>query len=136
MKKVLRHFWQLPQHIVAWCIIACGAKYRGTFAGRRVYTQPMLRGCSLGDFIFYAGSDLGTLGHEAGHSRQSLIFGWLYLIVVGLPSAMNIMQGAGYYRVWPEKQANKLGDVVIEVTGDRACDYRLKYIGDNSFLKR
>jgi hypothetical protein len=89
----------------------------------------------LGDYLFidpYLAADGSyahnepTVAHEYGHSRQSRYFGWLYLLVIGLPSVCNVFSGARYYTVYPENWANKLGGVEVEITGTRSCDYRLK----------
>jgi len=65
-----------------------------------------------------------TTKHEYGHTIQSMIFGPLYLIVVGLPSVMQNIIGVillrrfdkheysyAYYNRYPEKWADRLGGV-------------------------
>ena len=66
--------------------------YRMVTRKRRIY------GWSLADWIFIRSLPVEILGaggvetlervarHEAGHSRQSLALGWLYLPVIALPS--------------------------------------------------
>lgn len=60
--------------------------------------------------------------HEYGHTIQSLILGPLYLPVVGLPSLIwakteyyqrkRAVERLSYFSVFPENQANKLGEKV------------------------
>ena len=81
-------------------------------------------GISLGTIIILSTiHNETTLKHEYGHTKQSLIFGWLYLLVIGLPSiSMNILSSIlfkrgkpkfalNYYNRWPENWADKLGNV-------------------------
>lgn len=67
--------------------------------------------------------------HEQGHQRQSLFFGPLYLLLVGIPSALlnaltrlqssrfDLLKRIGheaywnYYRLYPERWADSLGGV-------------------------
>ncbi len=125
--KILKHLWQLPQHIVAWCLILFFRKDRfvGEYKGRRVYYHPLMpnargEGVCLGNYIFHDSPiwEEGVIAHEYGHSVQSLWWGWLYLITVGLPSVLNARRGADYYTIYPEKQANKLGGVWVSVRGN------------------
>ncbi|MBQ9044817.1 MAG: hypothetical protein IJ112_02575 [Oscillospiraceae bacterium] len=71
--------------------------------------------------------------HEYGHTIQSLMTGPLYLAVVGLPSliwnqspAMERLRRKkkrSYYSVYPEKQADRLGERVLrKTTVNRASD--------------
>ena len=90
-------------------------------------------GCvSLGMFIFigvkkccYEDAAMrarldSVASHEYGHTFQSLIFGPLYLLIVGVPSFIWCMRyysrrdeynarGISYYSRFPEKQATKYG---------------------------
>ena len=56
-----------------------------------------------------------TIMHEYGHCRQSQMLGWLYLIVVGLPSILHAgfcrCKNHSYYDMWFERWADKLGGV-------------------------
>lgn len=60
-----------------------------------------------------------TIKHEYGHYKQNLIFGWLYLLVIGLPSFIwcrcfdtyRIRNNKHYHSFWTEKWADKLGGV-------------------------
>lgn len=72
---------------------------------------------------------LRLIKHEQGHCRQSVMLGPLYLIIVGIPSALlnaltqlqssryTILKKIGheayynYYRIFPESWADRLGGV-------------------------
>ena len=128
--KWLLFIWQLPQCLLALVLIGKDKlKFRQSIRNRPIYSGPMNYGISLGqyilmgDFDFQPGSDPCVSYHEWGHTRQSLYLGWLYLLIVGLPSiVMNMMSSrsllhgsgkfnANYYNRWPESWADKLGGV-------------------------
>jgi hypothetical protein len=84
---------------------------------------------SLGIFVFHTKNDSAIVPvgienreHEWGHSMQSRMFGPLYLLIVGVPSAFRVFYAAGfrivtgrrwsgYYDGWPENAADRLGKV-------------------------
>lgn len=118
--------WELPQTILASFVHL--TSHRGEFPesfeepdSQRVKPITNHYGVSLGRFIFMYDLGLGwstAILHEMGHSKQSLMLGPLYLIVVGLPSiVMNVLTRASvldpyrYYRRWPENWADRLGGV-------------------------
>jgi hypothetical protein len=97
---------------------------REYFRGVRVVRGPGRGGVCLGEYIFVsvqAGERL--LRHEYGHTRQSRRLGWLYLVVVGLPSVSmaaysRVAARLGrpgparrYYDRFPENWADRLGGV-------------------------
>lgn len=133
--KVLRWIWQLPQNLIGFLLTRKYEVKSARYVNDRwvnVYFKPLFRnGISLGDYIildyYYCGKGLARqiVAHEYGHSRQSLIFGWLYLPLVGLPSIIgNIwdrlfhknwtrdQREKWYYGRYPENWADKLGGVV------------------------
>ena len=80
----------------------------------------MSGGISLGRYIIvnqFARDK--TIYHELGHCRQSMYLGWLYLIVIGIPSIVwaglygKVIKPTtnGYYKFYTEKWADKLGNV-------------------------
>lgn len=121
MKNTLLYLWQLPQHLIALLLrlIYKGndSEYNGCIVRRSVYLRG---GISLGKYIivnqWFKEIDIK---HEYGHSVQSRYLGWLYLLVVGLPSLLwAMMYGRairlsynGYYKFYTEKWADKLGGV-------------------------
>ena len=76
-------------------------------------------GVSLGLFIIlHRHYGPQTVSHEYGHCRQSAMLGPLYLIVVGLPSFLRAgvalvtrKNREWYYTGYPERWADRLGDV-------------------------
>lgn len=56
-----------------------------------------------------------VLKHEGGHQKQSHYLGWLYLLIIGLPSIiLNIISRynkkvyTNYFNYFPENRADKL----------------------------
>ena len=132
--KILLYLWQLPKTLLAGIIILF-LKLRRVPVEKRSYKgKTVLRyslqsgwGVSLGEFILLCNwYDENTVRHEYGHCRQSLLFGPLYLLVIGIPSALfnNVWDrlfhkkwsSAGrtwwYYTRYPERWADRLGGVV------------------------
>ena len=79
-----------------------------------------ISGFSTGRYIFlhYPNCDEKTIRHECGHSSQSRRLGWLYLLVVGIPSVINNLRSRfdehvwkTYYERYPENWADRLGGV-------------------------
>ena len=128
IKNILSTIWELPQTIAGIIVVkACGAEYVAEYGDAKVYqwNDKYGRSMSLGKYIFmYRPSDIKTLKHEYGHSVQSKYLGWLYLIVIGLFSAIwcNCFEwyrkksGKSYYWFYTESWANKLGGVNDEDT--------------------
>jgi hypothetical protein len=120
-KNILLYLWQLPQNLV-------GLILRIIYKGQdSIYESAIVRrstnmsgGISLGKYIIVSQwSQEKTIQHEWGHCRQSMYLGWLYLLVIGLPSIIwaglygSVIKATknGYYKFFTEKWANKLGGV-------------------------
>lgn len=124
MMEILRYFWQLPQLIAAF-IYYWYLKRKDeildtcTCQGTIVFIKRKSCGSvTLGPYIFLSPKATDTtVRHEWGHTRQSLILGPLYLIVIGIPSIIwtathrTIAPNTDYFDFFTEKWANKLGDV-------------------------
>lgn len=124
MMEILKYFWQLPQLIAAF-IYYCYLKRKDeildtcTCQGAIVFIKR--KSCdsvTLGNHIFLSPRATDTtVRHEWGHTRQSLILGPLYLIVIGIPSIIwaathrIIVPNKPYDWFYTEAWANKLGDV-------------------------
>lgn len=78
---------------------------------------------SLGEYIFlcpYHYNDEETLKHEFGHTIQSRRLGWLYLLVIALPSIiwagcfewLREKYNISYYAFYTEKWADELAGIV------------------------
>jgi len=120
--KILLFIWELPQTFLACILIIFTRKKvvgKETFGKTKIfYAKNFPGGISLGRFIILNSmyiNDEMTKKHEYGHSIQSMYLGWLYLIIVGLPSIIRAaiwkslkLENSGYYRGYPENWANKI----------------------------
>ena len=83
---LLNWTWCLPQQVAGLVLkIITKARKVGDHYEYNVESGSI----SLGSYIFLCPAhwnDKETLKHEKGHTKQSYILGWLYLIVIGLPS--------------------------------------------------
>lgn len=135
MKEIinfLRLLWELPQSLLGFILfqfygVGCQCMEAPYGDVRILYSERMRGGISLGRFIIlpwkyrYNSSSYvrDTISHEYGHTRQSLYLGWLYLIVIGLPSLLwawahstfKRLQEVDYYSFYTERIADKLGGV-------------------------
>jgi len=126
MLRFLKFIWCLPQQLVALMLklfVKTEASYHIHEKGIVVhYTHMKCGSVSLGNQIFLCESswdDEDIILHEYGHYRQSLILGWFYLLVIGLPSIIwnSCFRGyrkkhkVSYYWFYTEAWANKLGGV-------------------------
>ena len=117
---------QLPQNLVGFLLYLYYTDYEqmrhiGLNDVVVVNSSKMRGGISLGQYVIVsrrAGAD--TVCHEFGHCKQSQILGWLYLIVIGLPSIIwaalygipKIRERWSYYDFYTERWANELGDAL------------------------
>ena len=130
IKSVLLWVWQLPQHLLAFAVLAF-LKLRKLVAkvekGHEIFIfHKRFFGVSLGNYIFVPdNANLATKNHERGHSVQSQRLGPFYLLTVGIYSALfcNVWDRVfhkswpvakrvkWYYGRWCEAWADKLGGV-------------------------
>ena len=128
LKEILLYIWQLPQNLLGLILLlfmkpyVSKEKYKGI---TYVVSSKMSGGISLGNYIIlskYYGDKTkhqNVWDHEWGHTRDSRMFGPLYLLVIGLPSLIWAwLYGAvipyttnGYYKFYTEKRADRLGGV-------------------------
>lgn len=120
--KVILFLWQMPQEIVGFALMSYYFR-KGKITKIQPYktscvfrTAGFSGGLSLGRFIFVQRLDYTLVCHEYGHSRQSKILGWLYLLVIGLPSLVwcklwKESWKKSYYWFYTEKWADFLGGV-------------------------
>lgn len=118
MKNLVLWLWQFPQNLLGFIIIKlCKAERYKQFTG--IYTCKLFyAGVSLGRYIIFDNRiklGVNNIRHEMGHQKQSLYLGWLYLIIIGLPSVIgNLLyriKRFNYYNQPWEKWADKLGNV-------------------------
>ena len=123
--KILLFIWELPQNLVG-LVIYIIEKRKGEYSykyrdNRTVTYWHLTSGISLGSFIFvnkWATNE--TIKHEFGHTKQSKMLGWLYLLVIGLPSLIwagcfekyRQKHNISYYSFYTERWADDLGEVV------------------------
>lgn len=117
MKRTLLYLHQLPQNglgaLLRLIYKGNDSKYKDVIVRR---STSMRGGISLGRYIIVnQWSNERTIMHEYGHCVQSRKLGWLYLIVVGLPSILHAAfcpcKRHSYYDIFPENWADKLGGV-------------------------
>ena len=127
--NVLSWLWQLPQNILGLLIIAI-TRAKKTEDGIWICGYLFYSAISLGDYIIFqtgTGTAYNAIKHEKGHQKQSRMYGWFYLLIVGLPSiSRNIWdriihknwatmrRATWYYGGFPENQADKLGGVACQ----------------------
>lgn len=129
MKQTLLYIWQLPQNLLGLLLIAFYKPERMHTMenGNQIYfARRMKGGISLGKYsivnVGHYRHDINeslkrdTVRHEAiGHAKQSRILGWLYLIAIGLQSALHAAlckcRNHNYHDMWFEKWADKIAKV-------------------------
>lgn len=136
----LQWTWALPVNLAGLILNLLAGRARRfrwygafvvSYGERSIFRQ---RGCfAVGQFIFMRDRISQPqyerlLVHEYGHTVQSIIFGPLFPLVIGLPSvlwsawfwpreAAYAKRGVRYVSRFPENQANRLGE---RVTGRQA----------------
>lgn len=128
IKEILLYIWQLPQNLLGLFMLLfmkpyiLKEKYKGI---TYVVSKRMSGGISLGNYIILSKTFKDkkvyqdVWDHEWGHTRDSRMFGPLYLIVIGIPSLIwaglygSIIPYSknGYYKFYTEKRADRLGGV-------------------------
>ena len=118
LKVIFTWIWCFPQMLVGFLLkVFTKAEkhddhYRYTKSGS----------VSLGTYIFLCRGHYNNeqvLRHEQGHTKQSYILGWLYLLVIGLPSLIwcncfegyRQKKGISYYSFYTEYWADRLSGI-------------------------
>lgn len=130
MKKYLLFLWQLPQNLIGYILLLFYKqnKIREHKGYKIRVCNGFPGGVSLGEVIILkrypnTQSTWDDANHEIGHALQSKDWGWLYLLVIGLPSGLfnlydrwfhdnDIKWFKWYYNLPWEKDADKRGGVV------------------------
>lgn len=127
-KNFILSIWELPQNIAGAIVKKTfNATPYTTYKEAKVYSWNIGGGMSLGRYIFVPFKRIKPteflaaqmIKHEYGHTIQSKYLGWLYLLVIGLPSLIwawcfdsyRTRTGKSYYAFYTEKWADKLGGV-------------------------
>ena len=138
MGLVLLKFWQLPQSVIGTIVQYVYMHLKGDkvqvgmplmsshpqYLIAAVFSSRMKGGLSLGDTITLPYSSTFTtprsvMRHEKGHCIQSMLLGWFYLPIIGLPSILwaswHTLTNSkrDYYSFFTERRANKLADKYI-----------------------
>lgn len=118
----LMYLHQLPQNLLGFALYLY---YRGYEKMRQVgyndvvvVKSPKMRGeISLGQYVIVSrDANLETIYRKLGRCKQSQILGWLFLIVIELPSIIwdalydipEIRERWSYYDFYTERWANEL----------------------------
>ena len=118
---ILQFTWGLPQNLIGlimYLILFKRKHFRYEKAYVRVWKNET--SLSMGQYLFVSEKyNRYLLNHEYGHTYQSLYLGPLYLLLVGLPSALwchlygfekfRKNRNISYYDAPFEKNANRLG---------------------------
>ncbi len=116
---VLLYIWQLPQNLLGLAYMAiCTDRVLVTHQ-RGVYfyaTKRVRSGVTLGQYVFIAPHRMtgeAIYDHEYGHVVQSRRWGWLWLLVFGIPSILHCAfhKCKNYYHFYTEDNANDLGEI-------------------------
>lgn len=133
LRSLVSMVWEAPQTTLG-ALLYVAERARGRIVaservGARSVHETTGTAISLGRFVFWSRRssrwhdlDERNRAHELGHAEQSRRLGPLYLPVVGLPSTARAAYAfayreatgrkwAGYYRGFPERWADELGDV-------------------------
>ena len=113
--------WRFPQNLLGNIVrkITKAECYRH-YKDATVYSWKLGNGLSLDRYIFVPqGANEEYIKHEYGHTTQSKYLGWVYLLVIGLPSLIwagcfksyRKKHNISYYTFYTEKWADKLGGV-------------------------
>ena len=128
IKDYFKCLWELPQNLLGRIIKkVCKTTHYTDYNDSIVYSWDIDGGMSLGRYIFVPFYNISPttkyaselIKHEYGHRVQSKYLGWLYLLVIGLPSLIwaqcfgwyRKKTGKSYYDFYTEKWADKLGGV-------------------------
>lgn len=92
-----------------------------TYTGKKIWYSERMRGAvTLGEYIVinmdkYYSAPTSTERHEIGHYKQSLIFGWLYLFIIGIPSIIHckLHKGGNYGHFYTELLADEVEELKI-----------------------
>lgn len=127
LADALLWIWQLPQNLIGlvmsliFHVHGSGSCVMNDGSLRRFHYWPYTSAVSLGCYRFVnRNAGMNTAYHEYGHSMQSMYLGPLYLLVIGIPSAVWCIVHShvsyiyfrwSYYAFYTEFWADDLGGV-------------------------
>lgn len=122
--KLIYWIWCFPQMIAGLFLrLFVKVELKEKYKNAVIYKCNLKSGSiSLGNKIFLCKehwNDEYVKKHEYGHCKQGLILGWLYLIIIGIPSITwcncfskyRARKNVNYYSFYTERWANKLGGI-------------------------
>lgn len=120
VKEIALYIHQLPQNLIGKIVLsvtkASGSPYCNVWIAQKHCKN--WSGVSLGKYVIISKKAKITknlINHEKGHQVQSCYLGWLYLILIGLPSLIgNIVHRFikyDYFATPWESTADKFGGV-------------------------
>lgn len=111
VKALILYLWELPQNLLGLLLVAY---FQAEKRDGYWFSEGIMGAISLGNYIISRTESENTIKHEQGHQKQSKMLGWLYLIVIGLPSILWAMFHGkrDYYTFYTERWADKLGGVI------------------------
>ncbi|MDH3625658.1 MAG: hypothetical protein OES69_16825 [Myxococcales bacterium] len=134
LRTGLSLLWEAPQTALGVAILgveaACKRIRNIEVVNGRMVVESRGTGISLGHVVFWSREssrwhelDDRNRAHELGHTKQSRLFGPLYLPIIGVPSISRAIYALAYreitgrewtryYDGYPEKWADRLGGVV------------------------
>lgn len=111
MKRISLFLWQLPQNLLGFLIIKIlKCKKIGCYWFAKNKTAFSV---SLGNYIIFCRTSKmifpsdDSILHEKGHQIQSLYLGWLYLLVIGLPSFLGNVYNRIFHKNWSNEKRLK-----------------------------
>lgn len=123
LKKILAFFWQLPQILVGFSFfLLMKLIFKAKVSIYKIHLQkpwdwtafylvklPFALQVSFGPYVFGSKETLSQqMNHELGHSKQSLLLGWIYLLIISLPELL-IKNEKNMYKKGINSWANILG---------------------------
>jgi hypothetical protein len=119
MRNIILWTWCFPQMLLG-CLVKLFTRARKV--GDHYEYNIESGSVSLGKYIFLCPSHWNNeivYCHECGHQKQSMMLGWLYLIVIGIPSIIwagcfkrfRKKYNISYYTFFTESWADRLGGV-------------------------
>lgn len=129
MKHILLTMWCLPQYILFLIMRKIlKAQLHTVYRSRRIWVfdskkYPHISGVALFHTLLpdTQKDNQLTIAHEHGHHLQGNKWGWLYLLVIGIPSVITNLRARknqriseNYYLLYPEKQADRLSGITWE----------------------
>ena len=111
--NILLYIWQLPQNLLGMLLLLYFKGVKHSYNGITYYhSNNLFGGISIGEYIIVNNHYQSTIKHEYGHVIQSRYLGFLYLLVIGLPSLIHAgfckCKNHNYYDFYTEKWADAL----------------------------